>query len=84
MSSVNAKGAKECCKRAKSLENSLGPVVGSDAMAKRKVPRDVRAFFQKIGKEGGRPKHRAEIPPEQRKAIAQKAARARWAKKAKP
>jgi uncharacterized protein YdaU (DUF1376 family) len=61
--------------------NSGTLVIASDAMAKRKVPPAVREFFKKLGKEGGRPRHRTEIPPEKRKAIAQKAAKARWAKK---
>ncbi len=58
-------------------------VLVSAGMAKRKVPARVHYFFKKLGQEGGRPRHKTEIPPEKRKAIAQKAARARWSKRKK-
>ena len=45
-----------------------------------KLPDDVRAMFKAWGAKGGKPSHKREIPAAKRKAIAKKAARARWAK----
>jgi|RhiMetdeSRZDD1v2_1073273.scaffolds.fasta_scaffold2477248_1 hypothetical protein len=61
------------------LSNPAAPVVASGAMAKRGLPPEVREIFVKFGRKGGRPRHRTEIPAEKRKAIAKKAAQARWA-----
>jgi len=52
-------------------------------MPKRKLPADIRAYFEKMGRIGGKigGKARAEkLTPERRKEIAQKAIAARWAK----
>ncbi|MGA3213531.1 MAG: hypothetical protein ABSD20_19685 [Terriglobales bacterium] len=53
-------------------------------MAKQQLPDDIRAYFVKMGAEGGRigGKRRLEtITPERRKEIARKAVAARWAKR---
>jgi hypothetical protein len=44
-----------------------------------KMPDDVREFFRKTGSVGGKAR-RDSLSPEQRRRIAKKAARARWAK----
>ena len=47
------------------------------------LPEDVLKKFREWGAKGGKPSHKREIPAAKRKAIARKAAKARWAK-AKP
>jgi len=47
-----------------------------------KLPDDVKKFFQRTGKAGGKARL-ANLTPERRRAIAKKAAAARWAKKQK-
>jgi hypothetical protein len=56
-------------------------------MAKKRLPPDIKAYFVKMGVQGGRigGKRRAEaLSPERRKEIAQKAIAARWAKRDAP
>lgn len=43
-----------------------------------RIPEDVREYFRKQGRIGGT-KRRDSLSPEQRREIARKAARARWA-----
>jgi hypothetical protein len=53
-------------------------------MAKKKMPEDIRDYFARMGKKGGRigGKARAEaLSPEERSESARKAVLARWAKK---
>lgn len=45
-----------------------------------KMPAQVKEFFQRQGKIGGK-KRSARLSPERRREIAQQAAEARWAKK---
>jgi hypothetical protein len=52
-------------------------------MAKKRLPADIKAYFVKMGAQGGRigGKRRAEaLSPERRKEIARIAIAARWAK----
>lgn len=54
-------------------------------MPKKKLPEDIRAYFAKEGAKGGKiggTKRSASMTPEERTALAKKAAAARW-KKAK-
>ena len=50
-------------------------------MSADKLPEDVRAMFKAWGAKGGKPSHKREIPAAKRKAIAKKAAAARWGNK---
>lgn len=53
-------------------------------MAKKKVASEVSEYLRKIGRKGGKAKVSKGVgvlPPEERKALGQKAAKARWAKK---
>jgi hypothetical protein len=53
-------------------------------MAKKRLPADIKAYFVRMGAEGGKigGKRRAEaLSPERRKEIAQKAIAVRWAKR---
>ena len=58
-------------------------------MAKQKaptLPRNIKAFFVEMGREGGLkggPARSAKLSPERRKEIGQKAIAARWAKRDK-
>jgi len=52
-------------------------------MAKKRLPPDIKAYFKKMGAQGGRigGKRRAEaLSPERRQEIARNAIAARWAK----
>jgi hypothetical protein len=51
-------------------------------MAKEATPEMVKRVFSMMGRRGGSARAKA-LTPEERKAIARKAAAARWAKKAK-
>ena len=44
------------------------------------LPDDVLEKFRAWGRKGGKPSHKREIPAAKRKAIAKKAAAARWGK----
>jgi hypothetical protein len=53
-------------------------------MAKKKMPKEVREFFVKMGKQGGLLGGKiraANLTPEERSHAARKAVQARWAKK---
>ena len=55
----------------------------NEVMARKKMPDDIRAYFERMGRLGGKigGKVRAEkLTPERRKAIARAAIAARWAK----
>lgn len=53
-------------------------------MAKKRIPADIRKYFQEMGRIGGIKGvagRMEKVSPERRKEIAQKAIAARWAKK---
>jgi len=62
--------------RKKWVDHSLGPKHNTGNM---KLPHDVKEFFRKQGKIGGKKRH-ANLSPERRKEIAKLAAEKRWAK----
>lgn len=66
-----------------SCQTPLGYIV---AMAKKRLPAAVRAYFKKKGAEGGKiggPKRMQSLSPEERSALAKAAAEKRWGKKSK-
>jgi hypothetical protein len=69
------------------VDDGLGAVCGHSSnayMPRRKLPADIKAYFVRMGRQGGKIGGRARaesLSPERRKEIAQKAIAARWAKR---
>jgi hypothetical protein len=69
----------------KNLLAILQGVKYHEGMPRRKLPADIKAYFVRMGRQGGKIGGRARaesLSPERRREIAQKAIAARWAKRA--